>query len=115
MDDIVIEKASKPFSSVSQSSRSNQVIMCSLCANAGVESIVKDDICAFCGDVGIKHGISKDDELFVVNSVGGSDDSSNPSENSLYFGSFGGFQNLDEKKRPQQTRSLQQALKESEI
>lgn len=113
--DIVLDKTSKPFSSIYQSRNNGEKIFCSLCANAGIESVIKDDICQYCGDIGVKHGISNDDELFVVNAGGGgSVDSGEQTGNGLYFNSFGGFDSLD-KKRPQQQKSLQDALKETEI
>jgi hypothetical protein len=115
--DIILDKTSKPFSGVFQSSSSSKTRYCPLCSKAGIESVVNDeDICSFCGDVGIVHGVNKDDDLFVVNSVGGGGDSSgDPSESNLAFGTFGGFEPLDKTTRPQQQKTLQDALKETEI
>lgn len=114
MDDIILKNASKPFSSVFQSDRHGEKIFCSLCANAGVESVVRDDVCDFCGDIGIKHGISDNDDLFVVNSVGGSSGGAEGSDRRNFSGSFGGL-DLEKKRPPSQQRSLQDALKETEI
>ena len=115
-DDIVITKHSKPFSSVFQSRDRNEKILCSLCANAGVESVIKDDVCPFCGDIGIKHGITNDDELFVVNSVGGGGaEGGSTSESSHVFASFGGLPTDEKKSGPNQKRTLQQALKETDM
>lgn len=113
-DDIVIKNVSKPFSSVFQSRDKNEKILCSLCANAGVESIVRDDICECCGDIGIKHGISDKDELFVVNSVGGGPEGSSSDSNNFFSGSFGGLP-MEKRKPPTQSKTLQDALKETEI
>ena len=120
-DDIVLENASKPFSKVLQSSSydRNEKVLCSLCANAGIESVIRDNICPFCGDVGIKHGVhtANDDELFVVNSIGGNGGpGSAGNENKIFSTSFGGL-NLpsSDKKPPQAHKSLQDALKETEI
>jgi hypothetical protein len=115
-EDFVVKNHSKPFSSISQSRDRNEKIFCSLCANAGVESIVRDDICPFCGDIGIKHGITDNDELFVVNSVGGGAEGSTGTDGSRAhaFGSFGGLPS-EKKTAPNNKRTLQQALKETDM
>lgn len=113
-DDIVIKNVSKPFSSVFQSRDKNEKILCSLCANAGVESVVRDDVCSFCGDIGIKHGISDKDELFVVNSVGDGGAEGSSGSSSFFSGSFGGL-DTTEKKTPPSQKTLQDALKETEM
>jgi len=118
-DDIVLENASKPFSKVLQSSSydRNEKVLCSLCANAGIESVIRDNICPFCGDVGIKHGVhtANDDELFVVNSVGGGSDGGPESQNKIFSTSFGGLNLPSDKKQKAPHKTLHDALKETEI
>lgn len=117
-DDIIIKNATKPFSSIVQTTRSSNPILCSLCANVGIESIVRDDVCGICGDIGIKHGISTgEDDLFVVNSVGGGRaiDTTQGSSTPSFSRSFGGLLESEKKRKPPQQKTLQDAIKETEL